>query len=189
MTFRPLGTRLLIRPDDPDERSKGGIIIPDAAKVRPAQGTIIATGPGMLMKTGGRWPMPGKPGDKVVYSKFAGQEVKLDGVLHLVVRDDDCLAAGAPEMRPVNDRVLIRPKQAPDKIGSLYIPDTAKEKPLEGEVVAIGNGKIAETGESFPLDVKVGEVVMYGKYAGTEIEVRGEKFLVMREDDIIGVLS
>jgi chaperonin GroES len=92
MKLRPLGTRVLVLPDDPDERSKGGIIIPDVAKERPARGTVIAVGPGMLMKNGERWPMPVVPGEKVFYSKYAGQDVKLDDVWYRVLRDDDLYA-------------------------------------------------------------------------------------------------
>ena len=73
--------------------------------------------------------------------------------------------------------------------GGIIIPDTAKEKPQEGKVVAVGNGKVLENGTKLPMDVKVGDKILFGKYAGTEIKIEGEEFLMMREDDILGVVE
>jgi chaperonin GroES len=73
--------------------------------------------------------------------------------------------------------------------GGLYIPDTAKEKPQEGEVIAVGNGKVLENGTKIALDVKAGDRVLFGKYAGTEIKLDGEEFLILREDDVLGVIE
>lgn len=190
--LRPLGTRIIVRPDDPETRSKGGIIIPDTAKQKPATGTVVAMGPGMLMKTGGRWPMPDvSEGDKVIYLKYAGTEMKIEGVVHLVVRDDD-LIVGGPEgkMKPLGDRVLVRVDKAEEKsVGGIIIPDIAREKPLAGEVVAIGNGKAMEDGTIRPLDVKVGERVNFSKHSGTAAKVNGEPYTIFREDDFLGVIE
>jgi chaperonin GroES len=190
--IRPLNTRIVIRPDDPEERSKGGIIIPDNLKERPARGTVVSKGPGMLMKTGSRWPMPPiENGDKVLYSKFAGTELKVDGVLHLVLRDDDIMAVGRGEkLQPVGDRVLVRIDKAADRTGGgIIIPDSAKEKPLMGEVMAVGEGKPVEDGTLFPLDVQVGNRVHIAKYSGIEVLVEGEKYTIFREDDLLGVIE
>ena len=73
--------------------------------------------------------------------------------------------------------------------GGIIIPDTAKEKPIQGEVIAVGNGKIMENGEVKPLDVKEGDRVLFGKYAGTEVKIDGEEYLIMREDDILGIIE
>jgi len=93
-------------------------------------------------------------------------------------------------IRPLHDRVLVRrlddEKKSP---GGIVIPDSAAEKPMQGEVIAVGNGKIQENGEQRPLDVKAGDKVLFGKYSGTEVKVDGEELLVMREDDIMGVLE
>jgi chaperonin GroES len=93
-------------------------------------------------------------------------------------------------IRPLHDRVLVRrldeEKTSP---GGIVIPDTAAEKPMQGEIVAVGNGKIQENGEIRPLDVKVGDKVLFGKYSGTEVKVEGEELLVMREDDVMGVIE
>lgn len=92
--------------------------------------------------------------------------------------------------RPLHDRVLIRPLESEEKTaGGIIIPDTAKEKPQEGEVIAAGPGARNEQGEISPLDVKVGNRVLYGKWSGTEIRVDGEDLLIMKESDILGVIE
>jgi chaperonin GroES len=94
------------------------------------------------------------------------------------------------KIRPLNDRVIVQ-RIAEEEVtkGGIIIPDTAKEKPQEGKVVAVGNGKVLENGTKLPMDVKVGDKILFGKYAGTEIKIEGEEFLMMREDDILGVVE
>lgn len=93
-------------------------------------------------------------------------------------------------IRPLHDRVIIKRKEEErTSPGGIVIPDTAAEKPVQGEVVAVGNGKILENGEVRPLDVKVGDRVLFGKYAGTEVKVDGKDLLVMREEDIMAVIE
>ena len=93
-------------------------------------------------------------------------------------------------IRPLHDRVLVRRiEDETTTAGGIVIPDSAKEKPAQGEILAAGNGKILENGDVRPLDVKVGDKVLFGKYAGTEVKVDGEELLVMREDDIVGVID
>ncbi len=94
------------------------------------------------------------------------------------------------KIRPLHDRILVKRLEEEEKTkGGIIIPDTAKEKPIEGEVVAVGNGKLLENGEVKPLDVKVGDKVLFGKYAGTEVKIGGEEYLIMREDDILGIIE
>jgi chaperonin GroES len=94
------------------------------------------------------------------------------------------------KIRPLQDRLVVRRVQEEEKSkGGIIIPDTAKEKPIEGEVIAVGNGKVTEKGEVRPLDVKVGDRVLFGKYAGTEVQVEGDEVLILREDDVLGVIS
>jgi len=96
----------------------------------------------------------------------------------------------ATTVRPLHDRVIVRRLDEVTKsAGGIIIPDSAKEKPLEGEVVAAGKGKILENGDIRPLDVKAGDRVIFSKYAGTEIKIGGEEVLMMREDDILGVIE
>lgn len=93
-------------------------------------------------------------------------------------------------IRPLHDRVVVRriedEKTSP---GGIVIPDSATEKPMQGEIIAVGNGKVLENGEQRGLDVKVGDKVLFGKYSGTEVKIDGEEVLVMREDDIMGVIE
>jgi chaperonin GroES len=93
-------------------------------------------------------------------------------------------------LTPLHDRVLVRPSK-PEEVtsGGIIIPDTAKEKPMQGEIIAAGPGKISEDGKLVTLQVKVGDSVLYGKYSGTEVSVNGEDLLIMRESDIFAVLS
>jgi len=93
-------------------------------------------------------------------------------------------------IRPLHDRVLVRRLDDERKSpGGIVIPDSAAEKPMQGEIVAVGNGKIQENGDIRPLDVKAGDRILFGKYSGTEVKVDGEELLVMREDDIMGVIE
>ena len=93
-------------------------------------------------------------------------------------------------IRPLHDRVLVRRLEDEKKSpGGIVIPDTAAEKPMQGEVIAVGNGKVQDNGEQRPLDVKTGDKILFGKYSGTEVKVDGEELLVMREDDIMGVIE
>jgi chaperonin GroES len=92
--------------------------------------------------------------------------------------------------RPLHDRVLVRRVEAEEKTaGGIIIPDTAKEKPQEGEVVAAGSGAKAEDGKITPLDVKAGDRILFGKWSGTEVKVNGEDLLIMKESDILGILA
>ncbi len=93
-------------------------------------------------------------------------------------------------LRPLHDRVIVRRKPEERKSpGGIVIPDTAAEKPIRGEVVAVGKGKILESGDIRPLDVKVGDHVLFGKYSGTEVKINGEELLVMREEDLMAVIE
>lgn len=93
-------------------------------------------------------------------------------------------------IRPLHDRVLVRRMEDETvSAGGILIPDNAKEKPSRGEILAAGNGKHLENGEIRPLDVKVGDKVLFGKYSGNEVKVDGEELLVMREDDIVGIIE
>jgi chaperonin GroES len=94
------------------------------------------------------------------------------------------------KIRPLHDRVIVKRIEEEEKTkGGIIIPDTAKEKPQEGKVIAVGSGKVLENGTKINLDVKVGDKILFGKYSGTEIKIEGEEYLMMREDDILGVIE
>lgn len=93
-------------------------------------------------------------------------------------------------IRPLQDRILVQPILEKDvRKGGIIIPDSAKEKPIEGRVKAVGKGKIGEDGKAIKLEIKVGDKVLYSKYGGTEIKIDGEDYLLMREDDVLGVIE
>ncbi len=94
------------------------------------------------------------------------------------------------KIRPLQDRILVQPiKEKQVRKGGIIIPDSAQEKPIEGRVKAVGAGKVGEDGKRVKLDVKIGDKVLYSKYGGTEIKIEGEDFLLMREDDVLGIVE
>jgi len=94
------------------------------------------------------------------------------------------------KIRPLGDRVVVEPLEAEEKTkGGIILPDTAKEKPQEGKVVAIGKGKVNDKGEVIPMEVKVGDKVLYGKYSGTEVTVDNKQYIILREDDILAIVE
>lgn len=96
----------------------------------------------------------------------------------------------AVKVRPLHDRIIVeRIEEGEQQVGGIIIPDTAKEKPQQGKVIAVGKGKIKDDGTVTPLDVKAGDTVLFGKYSGQEIKLDGEEFLIMREDEILGVIE
>src|SRR5713226_2350518 len=93
-------------------------------------------------------------------------------------------------IRPLHDRIVVkRIEEEESKVGGLFIPDSAKEKPQQGEVVAIGNGKRGDDGKLIPLDVQAGDRILFGKYSGSDIKLDGNEYLIMREDEVLGVLE
>ena len=98
--------------------------------------------------------------------------------------------ATAIKLRPLGDRVLVKAIEKKDEVRSgLIIPDTAKEKPQEGEIIAAGKGKVGDDGKLIPMDVKAGDKILYGKYSGTEIKIEGQEYLIMHQDDILGLID
>ena len=96
----------------------------------------------------------------------------------------------ATKLTPLHDRILVRRIEEGESVrGGIIIPDTAKEKPQEGEVIAVGKGKVNEEGKVRPLDVKAGDRILFGKYSGTEIKLDGEEFIIMREEEVLGILA
>lgn len=94
------------------------------------------------------------------------------------------------KLKPLQDRILVQRVEEETKTkGGIIIPDTAKEKPAEGKVIATGNGKLGDDGKRVPLEVKKGDRILFGKYAGTEVKIEGEEYLIMREDDVLGVIE
>ncbi len=94
------------------------------------------------------------------------------------------------KFRPLHDRLLVKRVEEGDaKHGSIIIPDTAKEKPQEGKVIAVGTGRVTEDGKKLPLDVKAGDRILFGKYSGSEVKIDDEEYLILREEDVLGILD
>jgi chaperonin GroES len=94
------------------------------------------------------------------------------------------------KLRPLHDRILVkRLEEQDEKHGSIIIPDTAKEKPQEGKVIAVGNGKMTDDGKRLALEVKAGDRILFGKYSGSEVKIDGEEYLILREEDVLGILA
>ena len=100
------------------------------------------------------------------------------------------MAKSNSKIRPLQDRLIVQRIDGDEKTASgLYIPDTAKEKPQQGRVVSVGKGKVRDDGKVQPLDLRAGDTILFGKYSGTEIKIDGEEYLIMREDDVLGVIE
>jgi chaperonin GroES len=94
------------------------------------------------------------------------------------------------QLRPLHDRIVVRRiEEAEQMRGGIYIPDTAREKPQQGEAIAVGSGRILENGQRVPMDVRTGDVVLFGKYSGTEVKIDGEDLLILRESDVLGIIE
>ena len=94
------------------------------------------------------------------------------------------------KLKPLQDRILVqRIEEEKTTKGGIIIPDTAKEKPAEGKVAAVGNGKVGEDGKRIPLEIKKGDRILFGKYSGTEVKIEGEEYLILREDDVLGIIE
>lgn len=94
------------------------------------------------------------------------------------------------KIRPLQDRILVQRVAEEEKTkGGIIIPDTAKEKPIEGKVIAVGAGRVGDDGKKIPLEVKKGDRILFGKYGGTEVKIGGEEYLIMREDDVLGIIE
>jgi chaperonin GroES len=107
-----------------------------------------------------------------------------------MVQATNTAEAISTKLRPLHDRILVRRiEDGNARRGSIVIPDSAKEKPQEGEVIAVGNGRVTDEGKKIPLDVKAGDRVLFGKYSGSEVTVDGEEYVVMKEEDVLGIFG
>ena len=187
MKIRPLHDRVIVKRLEEDRTSPGGIVIPDTAAEKPIQGKVIAVGKGKILESGDVRPLDVKVGDKVLFGKYSGTEVKMDGDELVVMREEDMAKM---KFRPLHDRVVVKRIDAESKTkGGIIIPDTAKEKPQEGEVISVGPGALDDNGKRVVPDVKAGDFVLFGKWSGTEVKIDGEELLIMKESDIMGVVA
>ena len=203
--LRLLQDWLAVKRDEP-AKQKGLIILPEnrSQTEEAILGTVLGVGPGRTYDSGVHLLMGVAVGARVLISKYAGQELRLrggnqshpqlgkEGEVMIIPEVDvyaEILADGAT-LRPLYDRVVIK-RGAEEKVsrGGIIIPDMAKEKALEGEVLAVGSGKVLPNGRMRALVLRSGDRVLFGKYGGTEVEVGGDKLMILREDDVLGTLE
>ncbi|KAL4433062.1 hypothetical protein ABPG77_006489 [Micractinium sp. CCAP 211/92] len=183
-TVTPVGDRVFVKAEEAEAKTVGGILLPSSAQKRPTQGTVTSAGSAKAVKAG----------DKVVYSKYAGTEVELQGDAYVLLKEDDVIGLlsgdDISKLQPLQDRVLIEVVEAADKTtGGLLLTEGSKEKPTMGKVVAVGPGR--EDGDkTVKPQVAVGATVLYQKYAGTEFEGADDKqYIVVRDADIMAALA
>lgn len=171
------------------QESVGSIILPKGlSEFKQYNGEVY----GEVLSVGSKNKLDIKAGDKINWQRHEGKRFWYQGELYLAIKERWIM--GRMEdgvMKPLGDRVVIKPLAAEAKTkGGIVLPDTAKEKPQEGEVVAVGTGKLMDNGTVVALLVKVGDKVLYGKYSGNEITTKdGDKLLIMREEDILMVMD
>jgi chaperonin GroES len=191
----PLNNFLLVKTAELIEKTEGGILLTGKAKIKKTEGKVVAVGPGRTHPDSGFVvEMPVKVGEGVVYGKYDGTEVKLNGVSHTLIRDDDILVKFTSDALTVDtvevtrDNVLVKVdrKEAESESG-LLIAKSAKtnDKPSMGLVVKIGPGKMAANGNLIPLEVQVGDMVKFRDFLGNEVEIDKEEYSVIKMTDIL----
>ncbi|KAL4284620.1 hypothetical protein GQ457_16G002260 [Hibiscus cannabinus] len=193
-SVKPLGDRVLVKIKEAEEKSQGGILLPTTAQSKPQGGEVVAVGEG---KTIGKTTVESsvKTGAQVIYSKYAGTEIEFNGANHLLLKEDDIVGIletdEIKDLKPLNDRVLIKVLEAEEKTaGGLLLTEATKEKPSIGTVIAVGPGTLDEEGKPKPLSVTPGNTVLYSKYAGNDFKGSdGSNYIALRAPEIMAVLS
>ncbi|KAL4613850.1 hypothetical protein ACB092_07G011100 [Castanea dentata] len=182
--IKPLGYRVLVKIKTAEEKTDGGILFPKTAQTKPQGGEVVATGEG---KTVGKKKVDisVKIGTQIVYSKYAGTELEFNGSKHLILKDDDI------ELKPLNDRILIKVAKAEEKTArALLLTKATKEKPSIETVIAVGPGPLDEEGNRKPLSLAPGSIIMYSNYDGIDFKGKdGYDYIALRVSDVMAVLS
>ncbi|PSS32380.1 Chaperonin like [Actinidia chinensis var. chinensis] len=193
-TLKPLGDRVLVKIKTAEEKTGGGILLPVSTQKKPQGGEVVAVGEG---KKNGKKKVDGgvKTGSQIVYSRYAGTEVEFSGSNHLILKEDDIVGIletdDVKDMKPLNDRVLIKVAVAEEKTaGGLFLTDKVKEKPSIGTVIAVGPGRLDEEGNQQPLPISAGTTVLFSKYSGNDFKsADGLEYVALRVSDVMAVLS
>lgn len=189
--LEPAGQNILVKVAEAQETTTGGLILSNTAKEKPTYGEAIEVGPGRNYGNGVQVPMAIAKGDVVLYGKYGGTDLDYDGDKHTIVTQDDilCKLSGgeykSSAVVPIFDRVLVKVDEAKEEtVGGIIMAKNASEKSTSGKVVAMGDGRFMENGETEPAAFSVGDTVLYGKYSGTEVVFDGEAFMLIRAADV-----
>ncbi|KAF9607522.1 hypothetical protein IFM89_036884 [Coptis chinensis] len=193
-SVKPLGDRVLVKIKSAEEKSVGGILLPSTAQSKPQGGEVVAVGEGKTLGKN-KLEISVKNGAQIVYSKYAGTELEFDGSTHLLLKEDDIVGIletdEVKDLKPLNDRVLIKVAEAEQKTaGGLFLTEASKDKPSIGTVIAVGPGPLDEEGNRKVLTITPGNTVLYSKYAGNDFKgTDGSDYIALRASDVMAVLS
>ncbi|XP_049934871.1 20 kDa chaperonin, chloroplastic-like [Nymphaea colorata] len=193
-SLKPLGDRVLVKIKTVEDKTVGGILLPTTAQTKPQGGEVVAVGEGKTIGKN-KVDISVQVGEQVVYSKYAGTEIEFSGSKHLLLKEDDIVGIldgdDIEELKPLNDRVLIKVAEAEEKTaGGLLLTEATKEKPSIGTVVAVGPGPLDNEGCRRPLNITTGNTVLYSKYAGNDFKGSdGSDYITLRVSDVIAALS
>lgn len=191
---KPLNNFLLVKVAEAVEKTEGGILLTGKAKIQKTEGTVVSVGPGRTHQDSGAvFDMPVSVGEGIVYGKYDGTEININGARHTLIRDDDILVKFKGELTVdtvdvVRDNVLVAVDRSEEETdGGILIAKSSKSdsKPSTGEVIKVGPGKIASDGKLMPMDVAVGDKVKYRDFAGNEVEIGEQEFSVVKMSDIL----
>jgi chaperonin GroES len=192
---KPTNNFILVKVADAVEQTEGGILLTGKAKIKKTEGTVVSVGPGKTHpETGIVFDMPVESGEGVVYGKYDGTEIDIDGAKHTLIRDDDVLVKfkgnklTLETVEVVRDAVLVHveTKERATEGGILIAKSSTSEtKPSTGKVVKVGPGRFATNGERMEMEVSPGDCIKFRDYAGNEVEIDGEEYTVVRMLDIL----
>lgn len=191
----PLGNFVLVKVEDADAQTIGGIVIPDKSQETKTRGEIVGAGPGRVHpETGVLMPMAVKAGERVVYGEYDGSKLDYCGCDHMLIRDDDILLAYEGEkmtldsVHVVHDRLLVQLEKAVDEMASgiILAPGASEQvKSNVGKIVKVGDGKLTSSGSLVPLTVAVGDTVKFRDYGGSEVMIEGRDYMVVKAADCL----
>jgi chaperonin GroES len=193
--LQPLNNFLLVKLADVVDKTDGGILLTGKAKIVKTEGTVVAVGPGKTHPDSGIvFDMPVQPGDGVVYGKYDGTSIVLNGEKHTLIRDDDILvkfsggALSLETVQVIRDAVLVRVDAKEEQTeGGILLAKSSKgeNRPSTGSVVKVGPGRMASNGQLMAMDVQVGDMVKFRDYAGNEVDIDGQEYSVVRMSDVL----
>ena len=182
VNIKPLEDKIVVQASEAETTTASGIVIPDTAKEKPQEGKVLAVGPGRVNDTGTR--------DGGALSPQSHQGDSRRESTSRTPQEGEGTPVASVSIKPLEDKIVVQASEAETTTASgIVIPDTAKEKPQEGKVLAVGPGRVDDNGNRIPVDVSVGDVVIYSKYGGTEVKHNGEEYLILSARDVLAIVN